>query len=46
MNFYNKNYNPGEPIPVEANFQPDVDELSLSPNYMDAPEEDGEDQPG
>jgi hypothetical protein len=38
VNFYNKNYNPGDAIPVDANFQPDVDELSLPAEYQDEPD--------
>jgi hypothetical protein len=40
VNYYNKNYNPGDAIPVDANFQPDVDEMSHPAEYQDEPDED------
>jgi len=40
VNHYNKHYNPGDEIIVDANFQPDVDELGLPDEYSDEPDED------
>lgn len=45
VNHYNKRYNPGDAIVVDGNFQPDLDELSLPPDYQENLEEDGDDQP-
>lgn len=40
VNYFNAHHNPGEPIPVNANFQSDIDELSLPTEYQDEPSDD------
>jgi hypothetical protein len=35
VDYYNDFYNPGEPIPVDVNFEPDVIELRLPRDYPD-----------
>ena len=37
LNYFNKNYNPGDAIEVDVDFRPDVAELSLPPEYSDEP---------
>ena len=39
INFYNKHYNPGDPLEVDANFTPDIAELGMPAEYPDSPPE-------
>lgn len=39
LNHFNKNYNPGDPIQMSFNFDPDVEERHLPPEYPDSPPE-------
>lgn len=40
LQYYNKHYNPGDPILFEPNFRPDIEERRLPPDYPDAPPKD------
>ncbi len=37
LNYYNENHNPGDPIQMSFNFDPDVEERHLPTDYPDAP---------
>lgn len=43
VNYYNNHYNPGDAIQVDANFMPDIEELSMPSEYPDSPPEDHDD---
>jgi hypothetical protein len=43
LQFYNDNFNPGEPIQPSFNFEPDLVEKLLPPEYKDVPPDDDED---
>lgn len=42
VDYFNKNYNPGDDIQVDANFTADIDELRMPAEYPDSPPEDTE----
>jgi hypothetical protein len=47
LDYYNDNYNPGDPIEVDPDFTPDIEELRMPPEYPDSPPDDsGDDNPG
>jgi hypothetical protein len=43
VDYYNKNYNPGDPIPVDVNFDPDIIELRMPRDYSDEPPDEDDD---
>jgi hypothetical protein len=43
VDYYNKNFNPGDPIPVDPNFDPDIVELRLPRDYSDSPPDEERD---
>jgi hypothetical protein len=40
VRYFNKNFNPGDPITVDFNMNPDVEEKRHSAEYKDAPPPD------
>lgn len=40
LGYYNKHFNPGDPIEMDYNFNPDVEELRQPTDYPDAPPEE------
>jgi len=45
VNYFNKNHNPGDPIQLDFNYNKDIVERNMPPEYPDSPPGDPDGQP-